>query len=97
MGETVAVDFHPLKTEAVLFSSSSEVQNLNLVFDNILIMLRTTKTHRAYLSSDAKWHLHIENILSSVSKILGIMRSVKFKLSRKALNNVYTSYLRPIF
>ena len=24
------------------------------------------------------------------------MRSIKFKLSRKALNNVYTSYLRPV-
>ena len=30
------VDFHPLKTEAVLLSSSNELQNLNLIFDNIL-------------------------------------------------------------
>ena len=91
------VDFHPLKTEAVLFSSSNEVQNLNLVFDNILINFVENHKHLGLtLSSNAKWHVHIENILASASKILGIMRSIKFKLSRKALNNVYTSYLRPV-
>lgn len=91
------VDFHPLKTEAILFTSSNEVQNLNLVFDNILINFVENHKHLGLtLSSNAKWHAHIENILSSVSKILGIMRSMKFKLTRKALNNVYISYVRPI-
>ena len=40
--------------------------------------------------------MHIENIITSVSKLLGIMRTVKNKLSRKALNKIYISYLRPI-
>ena len=73
------------------------MQNLNLVFDNILINFVENHKHLGLtLSSNAKWHVHIENILASASKILGIMRSIKFKLSRKALNNVYTSYLRPV-
>ena len=73
------------------------MQNLNLVFDNILINFVENHKHLGLtLSSSAKWHVHIENILSSASKILGIMRSNKFKLSRKALNNVYASYLRPV-
>lgn len=91
------VDFHPLKTEAILFTSSNEVQNLNLIFDNILINFVENHKHLGLiLSSNAKWHEHIENISSSVSKILGIMRSIKFRLTRKALNNVYISYVRPI-
>ena len=38
----------------------------------------------------------VENIITPVSKLLGIMRAVKYKLSRKALNNIYISYIRPI-
>ena len=41
------------------------------------------------LSSNAKWHAHIENTITSESKLLGIMRARKYKLSRKALNNIY--------
>lgn len=47
--------------------------------------------------SNAKWHVHIENRLSSVSTILGIMRIIKFRLTIKALNKVCTFFcVRPI-
>ena len=36
------------------------------------------------------------NITKSASKVLGIMRSVKFKLRRESLNQIYNSFLRPI-
>ena len=48
------------------------------------------------LSSTGQWHSHIENIVKSASKILGIMRKLKFSLSRKALNQMFMSYMLPI-
>lgn len=91
------VAFNPIKTEAVLFTCSNIFQNPSLIFDNILIKFVENHKHLGLtLSSNAKWHAHIENIISSVSKILGIMKSIKFKIARKALNNLYNSYMRPL-
>ena len=47
-------------------------------------------------SSDCKWHEHIQNMLSSASKVLGMMRKIKFTVNRKALQQIYISSLRPI-
>ena len=38
----------------------------------------------------------INTILSSAVKILGMMRKLKFTLNRKALNQIYLSFLRPL-
>ena len=43
-----------------------------------------------------KWNKHIESILSSASRIIGIMRKLKFDFSRRALNQIYISYVRPL-
>ena len=40
--------------------------------------------------------MHIENILTSAAKIVGIMRRLKFKLARVALNLIQFSYVLPI-
>ena len=40
--------------------------------------------------------MHIENILTSAAKIVGIMRRLKFKFSRVALNQIYLSYVLSI-
>ena len=48
------------------------------------------------LSSDCKWHVHIENILSSASKMLDVRRNLKYKVGRKAMNQIYVSFLRPL-
>ena len=37
--------------------------------------------------------MHIENILTSAAKIVGIMRILKFKFTRVALNQIYFSYV----
>ncbi len=48
------------------------------------------------LSNDGKWHEHISNIVRSASKVLCSMKLLKFKLKRSTLNQIYTSYMRPI-
>jgi hypothetical protein len=49
------------------------------------------------LSSDGKWHEHIQHIISSATKVLGyfMMRTIKFTINRKPLEQ-NISFLRPI-
>ena len=43
-----------------------------------------------------KWKSHIDSILTSASLMIGIMRKLKYEFSRRALNRIYTSYVRPV-
>ena len=88
------VDFNPAKTEDILFTLFDHVQNPQLYFDNILINFVDNHKHLSVtLSPDGKWHAHINNILRSVSKMLGVSCSLKFKLQRKkTLNQLYFLY-----
>jgi hypothetical protein len=63
-------------------------------------MFNYTQHHRHLgltLSDDGTWHEHINNITNSASKILGSMRLLKFKLNRIAFNQIYISYMRPLY
>ena len=39
-------------------------------------------------------HSYIENIVLSATKILGIMRKLKYSITRNALNQMYMSHIR---
>ena len=43
-----------------------------------------------------EWDKHIEIILKSAPKVIGIMRNLKYNFSRTALNQIYVSYVRPL-
>ena len=91
------VDFNPKKTEAIMFSSSTNIVNPQLIFNNVPVTFVHSHKHLGVTFSDnGKWHDHINNILKSTSRLLGIMRNVKFTLRRSALNQIYISFLRPI-
>ncbi|XP_053380289.1 uncharacterized protein LOC128548821 [Mercenaria mercenaria] len=90
------VTFNPNKTEVVFFTLGSEVKP-SLYFDNVHLDYVDSHKHLGVtFRSDGKWHDHINNILSSASKILGSMRALKFKLKRNTLNQIYISYMRPV-
>ena len=42
-----------------------------------------------------KWNAHIESILDRASRIIGIVRKLKYVFSRRALNQTYISFIRP--
>ena len=48
------------------------------------------------LSNNGQWHKHIENIITSAAKVVGIMRKLKYTFNRQALNQIYISYVLPI-
>ena len=91
------VTFNPLKTETVLFTLKKLDFFPHLIFDNIAISFEVSLKHLGVtLSSKNQWHTHIENIVNSATKSLGIMRKLKFSISRNALNQMYVSYMQQV-
>ena len=91
------MSFNPDKTEIMLFSNT-EIPELNFIFNGRTIPITNSHKHLGVtFSSDAKWNIHIENILSSIYKHLNVLPKLKYKLSRKNLKKLYLVYIRPIF
>ena len=83
--------FNPVKTEVLYYGNG---QPPNLEFDNTINIFRVRHIHLdVTLSNNCKWT--VNNIISSATKLLGILRKIKYTIRRKALNQIYTSFLRP--
>ena len=81
----------------MLFSLMEPETVPRLLFDDVLIDFVDQHKHLGVtLTNNGKWQNHIENILASASKVIGIMRKLKYTFSRTALNQIYISYARPI-
>ena len=88
------VTFNAAKTEVLYFGNQ---QAPLLTFNGTILDVADTHKHLGLtFSDDCKWHKHINNIISSASKLLGIMRKLKFTVRRKTLYQIYLSFLRPI-
>ena len=91
------INFNPLKTEAMLFTLRLIESLPNLIFYGTPIKFVTEQKHLGLtFSNNRQWLNHIENILKSASKVIGIMRKLKYTFSRVALIQIYFSYLLPI-
>ena len=90
------VDFNPIKTVAMLFSLRPVDYLLSLNFNNTVINFVENHKHLGItFSCNGQWKAHIENILKAAYRTLGIMRKLKYRFSRQALNQMYISYIRP--
>ena len=88
------IKFNPLKTEAILFTLKYYTNFPNIEFDGIPTEFVTDHKHLGLtLNNKGQWHKHIENIVSSASKVIGIMRKLKYTFHRVALNQIYLSYV----
>ena len=88
---------NPLKTEAILFTLRQFEAFSKLIFENT--QFRFVDCHKylgVTLNFKGQWHDHIENVMKSAAKIIGIMRKLKYNLSRMALNQIYFSYVLPV-
>ena len=73
------INFNPLKTEAILFTLRLLEHLPNITFDGTPIRFVEEHKHLGLtLSSNGQWHSHIDNIITSASRVLGIMRKLKF-------------------
>ncbi len=48
------------------------------------------------ISHDGTWHAHIEYIKAKAWQRVNIMRKLKFRLDRKALQSIYIAFIRPV-
>ena len=81
------VNFNPQKTIAMLFSLMKPETIPRLIFDGVSINFFDQHKHLGVtLTDNGKWQNHIENIMASASKVIGVMRKLKYTFSRIALN-----------
>ena len=77
------MSFSPNKTEIMLFSNT-DIPELNFTFNETTIPITNSHKHLGVtFSSDAKWNIHIENILLSIYKHLNDLRKLKYKFLEK--------------
>ena len=88
---------HTLLLDSGLFTLKHLDFFPHLIFDNGIINFVDNHKHlRVTLSINYQWHTHIENIVSSATRILDVMRKLKYTISRNALNQMYMSYMLPV-
>jgi hypothetical protein len=96
--KTWLVSFNPSKTESMIFSKKIKKPPHPTLFMN-QVPIEQFESHKHLgisLSSDTKWNIHISTILKKAWQRIGILRSLKFILSRASLERMYISFVRPI-
>ena len=90
--------FNPKKTESILFSRKvNKPVHPPLIMNNeILTNVESHKHLGITFESSGSWHKYIQLITSKAWQRIHIMRKLKFHLDRKALDIIYTSFIRPI-
>jgi len=61
--------------------------------------IQIVKSHKhlgLYLNDTANWSDHIEYLVSKVSRRIGVLRSLKYKLNRSSLKTIYMSHIRSL-
>ena len=91
------VDFNPAKTESLVFSRKRTNHIIpELQMGNSKIKEMSSHKHLGMtLQKDAKWSLHIAEMVHKSKKKVDILRSLMYQLSRKSLEKLYLSYIRP--
>ena len=92
------VTLQPPKTDSLVIS-----RKINKPVHHPLLMqnqqIKEVDTHKhlgLHFSKDESWHHQIQYIKDKAWTRINTMRKLKFKLDRKALEIIYTAFIRPI-
>ena len=78
--------------------SNTATPNLHFSLSGQDIPITNSHKHLGVtFSKDAKWNVHIKNLISTVSKHINVLCKLKYKICRTTLENLYLVYIRPIF
>ena len=91
------VRFNKEKTEQLNFTRGQN-QNQQLTFGSTT--LRQTPCHKhlgIILQNNCRWDEHIRSVINKTSMLISCLRSYKYKISRKALETMYKSFILPLF
>jgi hypothetical protein len=79
----------------LFFSDTGNIDNIKFSFNGKRIP--SHKHLGVILSHNAKWNEHLENMITNITKHLGMLRKLKFSLNRSNLEQMYLVYIRPLF
>ena len=92
------VTFNPSKTESMLFSRKKDKSQHPplLMNDTPIATVRSHKHLGLSFSEHAKWTVHISAMINKAWTSIGLLRSLKFVLSRLSLEKMYICFIRPL-
>ena len=92
------VDFNTKNSFSMILSRKLHPpQHPPLFMNNIMLPESDTHKHLGLtLSNSCTWSSHIKEISSKAWVRLNLMRTLKFKVSRKSLEKIYHTFIRPL-
>ena len=96
-GDTWKLAFNANKSIAINFSLNNKKTNsMPIVLNNSLIQYVSKHKHLGViLSDDLKWSNHIDHVISSTNKKLGLLKRRSFALNRNQKSFVFLNIIRP--
>ena len=93
--ETWKLSLNPSKTKFITISFSRDTVIPRPVFNGEYIEKVPSHKHLGvYLNENLNWQDHLDHVTAQVSKRIGILRSLKYRLSRSKLRAIYISHIR---
>ena len=91
------VKFNKEKTELV--NIKRDIKPIHqLTFGNVVLDEKPHHKHLGItLQNNCKWDEQVSNLSSKVSMLINCFSHLKYKLGRKALETMYTSFILPLF
>ena len=92
------VTFNPSKTESLLFSRKlfKPLHPTLYMNQQDIITVESHKHLGLTFTNDLSWHEHLNNIKTKAWHRINVMRKLKFQLSRKSLQIIYFSFIKPL-
>ena len=91
------VSFNPQKTKTLYVTNKSSSIASPLMFLNKRIEEVSSHKHLGVtLTCNLSWSSHVEDVWVKAMRRVNIMKGLKYKLSRLALERMYICYIRPV-
>ena len=95
--DTWMIDLNPTKTKCMHVSFAHNTKVPSPFFNNTPIEIVHSHKHLGLVLNDtATWKDHIDYLTKKTAKRIGILRSLKYRLSRAALRTIYITHIRSI-
>ena len=97
-GDKWGIHFSPQKTQQQTFTTRQDTQTLQLTFGGERIPTSSSHTHLGLtFSTDLRFHEHVNKVVIKVNRALSPIYPVAKYLPRQVLNDIYFTYIRPLF
>ena len=92
------VDFNPTKTTSLLISRRQlPIAHPPLEMNNVILNETTSHRHLGLtFSNTCNWSDHIQRVTNTAWSRLHLMRALKIKVNRQALEKMYFAFIRPL-